>query len=326
MTGTPFDEAEKEALQALLQKTSRTFALTIPMLPQPLRTEVGVAYLLFRIIDTFEDATAWVPKKRIAALGDFVRLLDEDGADQAAQLVETWTREPPVAHDGYQELLGAIPRVLGWYRQLAAPARAQLHRHVDRSAQGMGRFIERTDERGILRLDTLDDLHDYCYVVAGIVGEMLTELFLLGDARLADVAPALRARAVTFGESLQLVNILKDANSDAVEGRVYLPRQVALAEVFTLARTDLRQATEYIETLRTAGADRGLVAFNALNASLAIATLRLMRDKGLGTKLTRTQVAGLAAHVVHAIDAGLPLFDFVGLGPAPASALGTSVT
>jgi len=192
--------------------------------------------------------------------------------------------------------------------------------HVQRSAEGMSRFVDRTDATGALRLETMADLHEYCYVVAGIVGEMLTELFVLGDRHLDGVASELRARAVAFGEGLQLVNILKDAGADAVEGRTYLPRQVQLAEVFTLARADLRKATEYIETLRAAGADRGLVAFNALNASLAIATLRLMRDKGLGTKLTRPQVAGLAAHVAHALDVGLPLFDVQSLGPTRTSA------
>jgi len=318
MTAMP--SSDSDALQALLQKTSRTFALTIPMLPQPLRTEIGVAYLLFRIIDTFEDATAWPPAERQKALRDFVALMDEGTPDDAARAVaENWLRHPPIDHDGYRELLGETSRVLGWYRRLSPPARAQMRTHVERSAQGMSRFVDRTDGSGLLRLETMADLHDYCYVVAGIVGEMLTELFVLGDGRLDGVAGELRARAIAFGEGLQLVNILKDAGADAVEGRTYLPRQVQLAEVFTLARADLRKATEYIEMLRAAGADRGLVAFNALNASLAIATLRLLRDKGLGAKLTRPQVAGLAAHVAHALDVGLPLFDVQGLGPARAA-------
>ena len=41
----------------LLEKTSRTFALTVPLLPEPTRCEVTVAYLLFRVADTLEDAT-----------------------------------------------------------------------------------------------------------------------------------------------------------------------------------------------------------------------------------------------------------------------------
>lgn len=307
-TGT---DASDDELQAFLQKTSRTFALTIPMLPAALRREIGVAYLLFRVIDTFEDATAWLPARRIQALEEFVALLDEEGAPPTPSrtVVEAWIREPPVAHEGYIELLGAAPRVLDWYRGLAPASRRELRRHVAQSARGMERFVQRMDQRGVLRLQSMDDLHDYCFVVAGLVGQMLTELFVLGDPRVAARADDLRARAVRFGEALQLVNILKDAGQDQVEGRVYLPEGVPLAEVFMLARGDLRAAAEYCEILRAAGADRGLVAFNAVNATLAIATLRLVRDRGPGAKLTRPQVVGLVAGVMHALDQGAPLFN-----------------
>ena len=60
----------------LLQKTSRTFALTIPFLPAPTSREVSIAYLLFRIIDTFEDATGWPAARRVEALARFVALVD----------------------------------------------------------------------------------------------------------------------------------------------------------------------------------------------------------------------------------------------------------
>ena len=55
-------------VETLLQKTSRTFALTIPHLPQPTRDEVAIAYLLFRLIDTFEDAVLWAPSRRMVEL------------------------------------------------------------------------------------------------------------------------------------------------------------------------------------------------------------------------------------------------------------------
>ena len=312
-TATPPTDAsspdDTRDLHAFLQKTSRTFALTIPLLPEPTRTEVGVAYLLFRIIDTFEDATDWPAPRRIQALHEAIHLVEDDDADEAAEAAARWTEHPPLAHAGYVELLGAAPRVLGWYRALRPAARAHIGRDVARSARGMADFVGRTDGRGMLQLETLKDLRDYCFAVAGIVGEMLTEIFVLSAPSLASVAGELRARAVRFGEALQLVNILKDARPDASEGRVYLPRQVSLPEVFVLAREDLRVAAEYIELLRTGGADRGLVAFNALNARLATATLRAMRDQGLGAKLTRTQVLGIAADVMHALDTGAPLFE-----------------
>lgn len=304
-------ETQPPQLLPLLQTTSRTFALSIPLLPEPLQTEVGVAYLLFRIIDTFEDATRWDAQKRKDALGQFVRLMDVEpgpASDEAQVVTSAWLREPPLTHAGYLELLAATPRVLSWLRALRPAAAAELRRNVARSASGMVDVVTRADEKGLLQLESLQDLRDYCFVVAGIVGEMLTELFLLQSPSLSSVAAPLRERAVAFGEGLQLVNILKDASSDQAEGRVYLPRQATMAEVFLLARADLTRATEYTELLRQGGGDRGLVAFNALNTRLAIATVHLLREKGAGAKLARTQVVGIASEVMHAVETGGPLF------------------
>jgi farnesyl-diphosphate farnesyltransferase len=155
-----------------------------------------------------------------------------------------------------------------------------------------------------LRLDTLQDLRDYCYVVAGIVGEMLTELFIVGHAPLAADADALRGRAAAFGEGLQLVNILKDASADGVEGRRYLPKGVDLATVFELARTDLDRAAEYTTLLHDAAAPRGMIAFNALPVQLARATLDRVEQRGSGAKLTRPEVFAALAAMNADLDAG----------------------
>ena len=298
-----------EKLNDLLQKTSRTFALTIPLLPEPTRREVAVAYLLFRIIDSFEDGARWSPEKRIEALTEFTRLLGDSSARERdfAEAAEGWVREPPLDHDGYIELISLTPLVIEWHRALRPEARAQIERHLVHTADGMADFVGRTSGGGTLRLESLAELREYCYVVAGIVGQLLTELYLLGSPQLERVAPALRERALDFGEGLQLVNILKDAQPDAAEGRLYLPREVTLDEVFGLARADLAVALEYTELLRTANADFGIVAFNALNARLALATLRVLRDRGLGSKLTRLQLSGLAADVMRSIRAGSSL-------------------
>jgi farnesyl-diphosphate farnesyltransferase len=295
-------------LHALLNKTSRTFALTIPMLPEPLQTQVAVAYLLFRIIDTFEDATLWKPARRALALDVFARLMEGERTADPWALAHEWLVEPPLEHEGYLELLRATPEVLEWHRGLAVAPRAHLARHVARSAREMIKVMERVGGDGLLSLVTLQDLRAYCLAVAGIVGQMLTELFLLQSPSLEAFAPELRARSVEFGEGLQLVNILKDASRDAAEGRTYLPREVSPAEVFQLARADLRRAVEYTEALRAGGGAPGLVAFNALNARLAIATLRLVRDKGSGAKLTRLQVTTLAAEVLAAVETGAAVF------------------
>jgi farnesyl-diphosphate farnesyltransferase len=299
---------QPDALRALLQKTSRTFALTIPLLPEPLQTEVATAYLLFRIIDTFEDATRWDAVRRAKALSLFIQLMQSEDAHELRDMAAQWLDEPPLDHPGYLELLAATPEVIGWHRRLRPAAREQLRLHVARSASGMIGVVERSDANGHLQLQTLQDLRAYCFVVAGIVGEMLTELFMLQSPSLDKVGSELRARAVEFGEALQLVNILKDVRPDAAEGRIYLPREATLPEVFLLARADLRRAAEYTDLLRTSGADRGMVAFNALNTRLAIETLHLLRDQGPGAKLTRLQVTSLAAQVMNAVETGGVLF------------------
>ena len=295
-------------LHPLLGKTSRTFALSIPMLPEPLQTEVATAYLLFRIIDTFEDATRWDGPRRAKALALFVRLMEGEDAREQRDMTARWLADPPLDNPAYLELLAATPEVIAWHRGLLPEASEQLRRHVTRSAQGMIDVVERTDASGGLRLQTLQDLRDYCFVVAGIVGQMLTELFILQSPSLRGVAGDLRARAVEFGEALQLVNILKDARSDGSEGRVYLPSQASLAEVFSLARADLRRAIEYTDLLRAAGAERGVVAFNTLNTRLAIGTLHLLRDQGPGAKMARLRVMEIAAQVMRAVETGGVLF------------------
>ena len=287
----------------LLEKTSRTFALSIPPLPEPTRREVTVAYLLFRIADTFEDAAHVLPEVRIRALSDFNGLVAASRRDEAVRLSREWTEAGVATHAGYRELLAEVPFVLDAFFALSPGAVEAIRRHVIRSADGMAGFVARTRDGG-LSLSGLDDLKAYCYVVAGLVGELLTELFLLGRPGLAVESDTLRSRAAAFGEALQLVNILKDAASDAAEGRTYLPVGVPPGEVIALARRDLVAAGEYIGALERAGAPRGVLEFTALPVELAWATLDRIEKKGPGAKVSRPEVRLLARRVRHALDAG----------------------
>jgi farnesyl-diphosphate farnesyltransferase len=146
------------------------------------------------------------------------------------------------------------------------------------------------------------DLKSNCYVVAGIVGEMLTELFLLGRDGLSPIAPLLRERAATFGEALQLVNILKDSAVDTSEGRSYLPASASREEVFALARHDLGVACEYIRALQQRGAPRGLIEFTALPVLLARASLDRIESHGPGSKVSRPEVFFLTQKLKRALD------------------------
>jgi len=291
-------------LQDLLVKTSRTFALSIPVLPEPTRREVTVAYLLFRIADTLEDATLWPRSTQLSELNALGRLLQQPERVEALELSKRWLARPPVDHAGYMELLTQLPAVIEAYLHLSPAARAEIGSHLARTIDGMASFVAQMDQNRNLQLRDRQALQAYCYAVAGIVGEMLTELFLLDRPSLRPAGPSLRADAARFGEALQLVNILKDSASDAREGRCYLPQEDSRADVLDLARDDLRTAAGYVSLLHARQAPRGIVAFTALPVLLAWASLERVEQSGAGAKLTRPEVAGLAQRLDDALNRG----------------------
>jgi farnesyl-diphosphate farnesyltransferase len=181
-------------LNRLLESTSRTFALSIPALDEPLRTEVTIAYLLFRIADTFEDAAHWPRERRVAALDEFAAWVADVAAGRSPNDVRrggNWNLGvAPSEHRGYRELVACTADVLQSFHDLTPSARTAIGHHTIRTAQGMAEFVTRADDDGRLVLNDLGDLKAYCYVVAGIVGELLTELFLLAHPGLEPRRPS----------------------------------------------------------------------------------------------------------------------------------------
>ena len=254
-------------------------------------------------------------ERRRRALRDLGELLaDPRGAEACAA---GWLAgRPAIAHEGYLELLAAAPGVLAAYGAMRPAARAIVREHLAGTLAGMQRYVDRAAGPDGLALADLEELRDYCYVVAGIVGEMLTELFLLGLAELAPAAADLRARARAFGEGLQLVNILKDSAFDRSEGRCYLPVGVPRESVVLLARRDLERAAEYTRRLQESGAPRGLVAFTALPVLLARRSLERVEERGEGAKLSRTEVLATVAALEEALDRGTAAVPPAGDAPS----------
>lgn len=292
----------------LLQKTSRTFALAIPMLPEPTQTSVTLAYLLMRVVDTFEDAASWPKARKLAALSTVVEVLQRpsrewrEGGVRVARLADGVA---PTAHAGYLELLAASPELFGACARLPEKPRSVVARAVITMAEGMARFVGRSDASGRLELHSRVELHEYCYVAAGLVGELLTELFLHDVPSLAPAETTLRETMHSFGEGLQLVNIVKDADDDASEGRVFLPRTMSRAEVLELARADLRAAVRYVLTLEQHHAPPGALAFTGLSLVLATRTLDAL---GRGEqKLSRAEVGEVTVSLSQTLEAGASL-------------------
>lgn len=272
-----------------LAETSRTFALTIPLLGAPLEREIGVAYLLFRVADTLEDAPRWGRAPRARALEGFARWVSDPRDDEWLAACDA---DPPTDDVACAALLDDAPRLLATAHALPAASSERIALHVIRTARGMGAFVATQTDDGALALPDLDALARYCYVVAGIVGELLTDLFVLAEPVLASARDTLDRDAAAFGEGLQLVNILKDAADDARAGRAYLPKGLPREQVTARARRDLARADAYVSTLRAAGASRRVLAFTELPVRLAVATLDRL-DEGRA-KLTREEVAAIA--------------------------------
>jgi farnesyl-diphosphate farnesyltransferase len=288
--------------ESLLVRTSRTVALAIPLLPGELRYDVGVAYLMFRVADTLEAAPCWTRSRRLRALAEFSEFLECDDRGSVEQIAGRWTESPPVGNRDYIELIRRLPALLHTLDTLRPRSREAIREHLSRRVDAMQDVVSQCTEEGRLSLSSPEDLRRYCYVAAGIVGELLTTLFK-PDIATDPVCRELSLRAVAFGEGLQLVRILKDRNEDLREGRSYY-LDSAGSQVLQLARADLERAGQYVEQLRLGGARPGIVAFAELSLLLAQGTLARLGQEGVRMKLTRAEVRqiydGVRAQVARA--------------------------
>jgi farnesyl-diphosphate farnesyltransferase len=296
----------------ILPHVSRTFALTIPQLPVGLRTAVTSAYLLCRIADTIEDEPALSPPETLAFLQRFSAVLAGQGdAGQLAREIEQRLSDRTLATE--RELVCNMERVLGVLARLNAAQRAAIQRCVELMCQGMPRFQFSASLKGLARSTDLDD---YCYYVAGVVGEMLTDLFCDYSPQIARQRPALSAIAASFAQGLQMTNILKDVWEDRSRGVSWLPQEVftrhgvdlaqvssepydprygaGFLELVGVAHAHLRNALDY--TLLIPSKEMGIRRFCLWAIGLAVLTLRKIQlnprfAAGAQVKVTRSAVA-----------------------------------
>ena len=215
----------------ILQGVSRTFALTIPQLPDPLCDVVGNAYLLCRITDTIEDEPVLSPAQKQAFSERFVEVVagrqrPEPFANELGALLSPSTTE------NEQDLIANTARVIRITHGFRPAQRSALERCVRIMSRGMAEFQLKSTPDG---LDDLPHLDRYCYHVAGVVGEMLTELFCEYSDEVAEHREGLFALAVSFGQGLQMTNILKDVWDDRRRGACWLPRDIFLDAGFDLS-------------------------------------------------------------------------------------------
>ena len=241
---TPLAAAERFCLD-ILPEVSRTFALSIRVLPGDLGRAVLAAYLLCRIADTVEDEPRLAAEEKAALLD----LMLDAFASPAAR-AEFVARAASLAGEpAHVRLAGRADQVLLLHDAVPAASRARVEHWVREMVVGMRKFVL-LYPRGI-RIQTIEEYREYCYYVAGTVGYMLTDLWREHAPSIgARTYEVLRERAREFGEALQTVNILKDVAQDAEhENSIYIPELALRAQGSshaTILAPELRQANHAV--------------------------------------------------------------------------------
>jgi farnesyl-diphosphate farnesyltransferase len=311
----------------ILLGVSRTFALTIPQLPDALRRVVTNAYLLCRIADTIEDESALTVEQKRGFHDDLVAVVrgEGDAGEFAEQVTPLLTAD---ALEAEKTLLANTSAVICVTRTFNETQRAALGRCLAIMCDGMPRFEREASIDGVADLRALDQ---YCYYVAGVVGETLTTLFCDYSGGIARHRRAMASLGVSFGQGLQMTNILKDFWEDRDRGVCWLPRDVfkrrgvnlgevcrdcyqpgfgnAYAYLISVAHAHLRNAFEY--TLLIPDEETGIRRFCLIALGLAVRTLQSIHDRPDFKSGTEVKISRRAVKKTVVVTRLFPTYDRV---------------
>jgi len=312
------DGADLDWCHDAVQDVSRTFALTVDVLEEPMSSYICVGYLLCRVADTVEDADDIDPAEQAALLRTYDRVLDpadETTVDEFVDRVEPHL--PPAAErDADWQVVAEAPRIVGTFDALPEDVRNAVEPPARELVTGMAGFVERYADEGGLRIRDCAELEEYCHYAAGTVGRLVTNLVTRADLS-PERQELLYDTAEDFGLLLQLVNVAKDVYDDYTEeNNVYLPAEwladegvpqdevlepanrtgaaAVVGRVAGHARSFLPGAQRYLEAVPTH--DGNTLAAWAIPFLLAVGTLRELSSRpedavsGEGVKVSRQEV------------------------------------
>ena len=303
---------------------SRTFALTIDLLEEPMSSHICVGYLLCRVADTVEDAGHIPPGEQVNLLRTYDAALDPDGDVTMAQFrtdVEEWL-PASVDRDDDWSIVAKSPTIWATFTAQPDTVQAAVIPPVREMVDGMAMFVERYADTGGLRIGDRHELERYCHYAAGTVGTLITNLLTRGDVSRKRTR-VLYETAEEFGFLLQLVNVAKDVYDDyTAENNVYLPaewlddegidqdavvdpcnRESAARVVHrtaTYAETFLDDAQTYLETMPLAHGNT--MAAWTVPYLLGVGTLRELNDRPADA-LTESGVAVSREEVFAVVEA-----------------------
>jgi farnesyl-diphosphate farnesyltransferase len=277
---------DERARRQLLKGVSRSFYLSLRLLPAPMRGAASLAYLLARTSDTLADAENLPVALRLSSLEKFSRALDgaEPAPEWPASLMDA------LADPRERDLLKASVALFDWLARLPDAEKKLVREASSVIISGQRLDLERfgaADQSHPVALTSDAELEDYAWRVAGCVGAFWTRLGFLamGDGFSKTPRDTLIARGIAYGKGLQLVNILRDMPADLTSGRCYLPLadpgdavklQAVRAGWIERARQWVEEGFSYSACL----IPRRLRAASVLPAMIARETLDLLQTAG----------------------------------------------
>lgn len=256
---------QKDAMR-VLKDTSRTFYIPITSLKPVLKKTVAAAYLCMRAVDEIEDHERLSARIKIHLLRSTSELLQKREFDEEAytQLIEPYASELPEVTE----------RLGDWIAFCPEDIRGKVQESTSVMALGMADWAHKNWE-----VHTEEDLDDYTYYVAGLVGVMLSDIW-----EWYDQTETSRDLAVAFGRGLQSVNILRNQGEDQERGVEFFPDNWTRADMFSYAKRHLQQADEYMKDIKT----RNISLFCKIPLVLAKRTLKAL-ERG-EEKMSRVEV------------------------------------
>lgn len=230
---------DSDLLSEILKRVSRTFYLSLRVLPKDLRRPVGLAYLFARAADTIADTRLISREKRLEHLDLFRGEFLGNGSGRIHEVKEALTGPQKIPEE--RELVARLEECFAIYRTLNPADRTRIRDLILTITKGMQMDLTTfpgEDEGRLIALKTREDLDRYTYFVAGCVGEFWTEIHMAHRRSLRgwDLAE-MKKGGVRFGKGLQMTNVLRDLSRDLRLGRCYLPQEDL--ETLGLAPEDL---------------------------------------------------------------------------------------
>ncbi len=227
------DGRQSQLLGELLRGVSRSFYLTLRVLPSSLRLPVGLAYLLARAADTITDTALVSPELRREFILVFRFQVRGPARVDALRRIEAELTDLQTIPKE-RELLTALPSAFALLEAMPEPDAALVRSVLVTLTLGMEQDLSTFPLESSGNVESLVDAHAldrYIYLVAGCVGEFWTAITMAHAHSLRKWdREAMSQTGVRFGKALQLTNILRDVPKDLRIGRCYLPA-VELAQM-----------------------------------------------------------------------------------------------